>query len=109
MSELKEYTVLRPIAYGGRVEAGSTVKFDDETAATFAPGFLQLKEPVAEAVAAPVTASSDEVTGGVDGDSQPDVTPVTEPVPPVEPAPTEPVTPPADPVAPVTEPQQPVV
>ena len=79
----KKYRVLRPIAIGGRVEAGEIIVLDEEAATAYAPGFIEeIVEPA-------------------------DVEP-TAPVEPSEPvAPTEPAEP-AEPTAPV-EPAEPVV
>lgn len=39
---LKKYRALRPLAIGGRVEAGEVVLLTDEAASTYAPGYVEL-------------------------------------------------------------------
>jgi hypothetical protein len=83
----KKYRTLRPLAIGGRVEAGETIVLDEEAAAAYAPGFIEeIVEP-----AAPVEPEAPVVS--------------TEPAAPVEPtAPVEPASTEA-PAAPV-EPEE---
>src|SRR5579872_6509324 len=85
MSELKKYRVLRPIGLSGRVEAGEIVSLDDETAAAYAPGFLEAVVETAPAAPAPTDSgtagdqTADTATGsdtGTASDQQGDATSV---------------------------------
>ena len=59
---MPKYTVLRPIAIGGRIDAGSVVELDEATANNYPEGFLQ---PVAEETVSPAAS-----TDGGDASSQ---------------------------------------
>lgn len=57
----RKYRTLRPIAIGGRVEAGETIVLDDEAAAAYAPGFIEeIVEPGVEPAAPAEPASPAE-------------------------------------------------
>jgi hypothetical protein len=56
---MKTFRTLRPIAIGGRVEAGELVQLDEEQARAYPPGFIQEVAPVEPTAAQVAVAAAD--------------------------------------------------